>query len=198
MAGPHLPGQPGSGLHPSSLWAHALCPTPQINNVSELLADLQPKNISFLYRQRGTHYDFKKLSEHIMKNFLVLSISVIIWSVQSMACSEAGPHDFDVSPGMQNTCGKIALQYALQFAKTIVNIEKNETGYDGPLSGFTPEKALPGLYTTQKRTGNSKLIGFNVGLNSKNKWECNFCVDMAVDEKGNCKIETIRRHMCAK
>lgn len=133
-----------------------------------------------------------------MKTGLVISALAFLFSGQVVACSEPGPHDFDISSDMQTTCAKTALKYATDFANTIVKIEKNENGYDGPNGGFKPYKPVPSLYTTQKRAGNTKLIGFNVGLNAKNKWECNFCVDMTLDDKGNCRVESIRKHMCAK
>ena len=79
----------------------------------------------------------------------------------------------------------------------MVATEKKEANYAGPKGPFKPTKPTPTLYLAQKRSGNSKLIGFNVGLDSSNKFECNICVDLSLDDKGNCRIESVHKHMCA-
>lgn len=133
-----------------------------------------------------------------MKMFLIISALSLVVSMKSIACSEAGPHDFDISQNVQTSCGKIALEYAKDFAQLMVKTEKEDKTYQGPDGKFHPSKVNPTLYTTQKRSGNSNIIGFNVGLDSKNKWACNFCVVMTLDEKGSCRIESINKHMCAQ
>lgn len=132
-----------------------------------------------------------------MKTFFLALTSIFLLADQALGCSEAGPREFEISAKMQSRCSKIALKYASDFANSMVKIEEKEKGYRGPKGGFKSAKSEPVLYTTQNRAGNSKLIGFNVGLDAKNKQECNFCVDMTIDAEENCRIESVRRHMCA-
>jgi hypothetical protein len=132
-----------------------------------------------------------------MKSIILISVLGFLISGQIFACSEAGPHDFDISSNVEKTCSNIALKYASVFAKKVIQIESTEKGYDGPV-GSLKSSSKPGLYTTKNRNGNSKLIGFHVGFKSKNKWDCDYCVEMQLDEKSNCRIESIFKHMCTK
>jgi hypothetical protein len=132
-----------------------------------------------------------------MKTVILAALVIFLSMSQVFACSEAGPHQFDLPAKTQSRCAKIALAYASDFAKSMVKVEKTEKGYRGPQGKFKPSHSEPVLYTTQNRSGNSKMIGFNVGLDFKDKWECNFCVEMAFDSEENCRIESIHKHMCA-
>lgn len=132
-----------------------------------------------------------------MKQYFLISVFTFICGNQALACSEAGPHDFNIPTQLETKCAQIALKYAKDFANTMVQIEMQQKGYNGPDGRFKPSKATPVLYTTKERNGNSKLIGFNVGLDSKNKWKCNFCIDMSLETDNNCRIASIQKHMCA-
>jgi len=116
-------------------------------------------------------------------------------SALSWACSEAGPHDFDISSTVQKACAENAKIYAANFAETMEKVER-QSGAEIPRGKFKYEGAV--LYKTQKSPGDSNLIGFNVSLKSRNGWECNFCVDMQADKENHCTIRSVYKHMCAK
>ncbi|MBL7714158.1 MAG: hypothetical protein JNL01_01745 [Bdellovibrionales bacterium] len=113
------------------------------------------------------------------------------------ACSESSVKDFEVPQNVWSVCAETAKKYALGFAENMVKIEKSDKGYLGPVGGWSHEKSAPPLYVTKNRSGNSQLIGYNVGLTAKNHWQCNFCVDFALDGQ-KCRIEAVRKHMCAR
>lgn len=140
------------------------------------------------------------LKTKMVKSLLAASFLFSGSSLSAQACSELDAQDFKISDETQKTCGNMAKKYALHFAQQMVKIEKSEANYRGPLNNFTFEEGTPKFYKALTRSGNSKLIGFNVGLDSKvakNTFECTFCVDMSLDDKGACKIESIQKHMCA-
>ena len=134
-----------------------------------------------------------------MKSIKLFCVVIImIFSNFSFACSELGQIDFQLVPKKNEMCAKLAKQFAIEFANSIVKIEKKQGTYDGPQGGFKFNKSIPAVYTAKKRVGNSNLIGFNVGLNSKNKWECNYCVNMTLDSNDHCTIDSIQKFMCSK
>ena len=113
------------------------------------------------------------------------------------ACTEIGPQDFKVKPETNIKCGKLAIQYAMDFARSQIAQEIKIKDYRGPKT-LAPSATSPSvMYKQQKRTGNSRLIGFNVSLDSPDKFECNYCVDFSIDDKENCRIESIVKAMCA-
>ncbi len=124
-------------------------------------------------------------------------ILFFLFTLPVFGCSELGPQDFKVKPETKMKCGKIAIQSALDFARSQIAQEIKKKDYQGPKSFAAPANTTQVMYKAQKRAGNSRLIGFNVGLDSADKWECNYCVDFSLDEKENCKVETIVRAMCA-
>lgn len=131
-----------------------------------------------------------------MKTIFSLSLVLLIRSPLLWACSETGPMEFEVSPAETKECGKIATKYATQFAKTIVRIEGANRSFRVPKGELFPAKGSPSLYVAKHRVGKPNLIGFNVGIDSKDKWECNYCVEMSLEE-GSCKVESVRKDKCA-
>lgn len=133
-----------------------------------------------------------------MKLSLVIFFLAFFPIKKLSACSESGQMDFKITKAKQRTCAKLAQKYAMSFASTMVKIEQAQKGYKGPDGNFKVNKPMPSVYMAKTRVGNSSLIGFNVGLDSKNKWECNFCVNMSVDADENCAIESVEKFMCAQ
>lgn len=131
-----------------------------------------------------------------MKSMLFILVSTLVFSEISLACSEAGPHDFEVTQEAQKKCTAEAKEYAVQFGKMFLNIEGRKEKTNFPKKSLMYESAV--IYKTKKQTGNSNLVGFNVAMKSKDGWECNFCVDMAIDATEVCYIDSITKNMCSK
>lgn len=113
------------------------------------------------------------------------------------ACTEMGPQDFEIKADTNAKCGKIAIQYAMDFARSQISQESKNKDYRGPKT-LAPSSTSPSVnYKKQKRNGNSRLIGYNVSLDSPDKFECNYCVDFSLDDKENCRIESVVKAMCA-
>ncbi len=126
--------------------------------------------------------------------YLILLMMV---SFPAFACSELGIQNFKVKPEAMKKCEALATHYAMDFAKSIIAQEQKEKNYQGPKTlsptGTTNYKAVKG-------NGFTPILGFNVSLDgpeAKNKWQCNYCVDLTINEKEECRIQSITRFMCA-
>lgn len=113
----------------------------------------------------------------------------------ALACSELGPMEFKPKPETLTKCGKMATQYALEFARTMISIESKDKNYSGPKELKAPARGAPRPYRALAPKGGTKQMGFNVSLDH-DKWECNFCVDfMMLGE--DCRVTSITKFMCA-
>ena len=131
-----------------------------------------------------------------MKLILILLFPLLFIVNPAKACSEMGPREFEVSQEAQKKCQADARIYATQFGKTYLNTEAKIKGSVLPKKVLMYESAV--IYKTKKQVGNSNLVGFNVAMKSKDGWECNFCVDMTIDEKEVCHIDSVTKNMCSK
>lgn len=109
-----------------------------------------------------------------------------------------GPQQFKVKPESLKKCQALATLYAMDFAKSVIAQEQKEKNYNGPKT-LSPS-GIPSNYRALKSPGSSPLLGFNVSLDGpekKNQWQCNYCVDFSVNDKEECRIQSITRFMCA-
>lgn len=130
-----------------------------------------------------------------MRFLFIALLMPLIMPTGAWACSEAGPKEFEIPLRLQKACAKDASLYARRFLEAIDAIQRKTPGGDEPRGGFKIEYAT--LTSAEKGRHNSPAIQFNVGLISKNDWQCNICVFMDLSDN-RCYLRTIVKHMCAK
>lgn len=130
-----------------------------------------------------------------MKYHLPLVTGLFIYSQVALACSELGPHEFDIPKYLEISCSKVAEKVALAMANTIPKIERKFES-DDPAGKSLIENTR--LYRTVQDANQQKIIGYNVSLNTENNWQCNYCIEMKLDSKNRCYVIHASRFMCAK
>jgi hypothetical protein len=125
----------------------------------------------------------------------ILFSSLYVYSQATAACNELGPHEFNVPKSLETSCAKVAEKIALVMASTMPKIKKKIIS-EFPGGKITTESTT--LYSTKKDSNHQNVIGYNVILNTQNHWQCNYCIDMALDSKNRCYVINASRILCAK
>lgn len=122
--------------------------------------------------------------------FVAILFGLLTHLPELIACSEAGPKEFEVEANTLRSCKTQAQQLTQGLATHLWKLSGQKN------LELKPPYNKPSEALTEATRKNSEII-LSVSFTTSSGWDCVFCVSFTTNGKSACEFKRIVKHFCS-